>query len=286
MQIIDGRKMAEKIKDGIVKEIIELNKNDKLKNKRPNLAIILIGEREDSKLYVNLKEKEAKIVGIDTHTYKCPENIKSQEVIDIINCLNKDGLIDAILVQLPLPEDLDTNAIISAIDPKKDVDRFHPENLGKLLKTCDHNDIIPPVFEVVLKILKNIKFNLNGKTVCLLANSDIFGQSLAKVLECRKAKVKTFYPDNKEFINSSSQADLLVTAIGRPGFIKKEMVKEGAVIIDIGIKRLDNRILGDVDFKDVKGKVGYITPVPGGVGPLTIAMLFKNTLELYKNRGK
>ena len=126
--------MAEKIKDGIVKEIIELNKNDKLKNKRPNLAIILIGEREDSKLYVNLKEKEAKIVGIDTHTYKCPENIKSQEVIDIINCLNKDGLIDAILVQLPLPEDLDTNAIISAIDPKKDVDRFHPENLGKLLK--------------------------------------------------------------------------------------------------------------------------------------------------------
>ena len=176
MQIIDGKKLAEIIKDDLVKKIVKLGA-------RPNLAIILVGKRQDSSLYVNLKEKEAKKVGIDTHLYKCPENITEKEVLDIIKHLNKDNLIDAILLQLPLPKNLNTDKIIKAIDPKKDVDGFHPENLKELTKTCNHENIVPPVFEVVLEMLKSINYRLEGKQVCVVANSDIFGKGLANVLE-------------------------------------------------------------------------------------------------------
>jgi len=283
MQIIDGKKLAEKIKDNLVKEIV-VETCHGTSIRRPNLAIILVGERDDSSLYVGLKEKEAKKVGIDTHLYKCPENITEQEVLEIINHLNKDELIDAILVQLPLPENLDTNKIIKAIDPDKDVDGFHPDNLDKLLKSCDHKNIVPPVFEVVLEMLKSINYELPDKQVCIAANSDIFGKSLAKVLECRGAKAVVARGDDKDLKNKTSKADILITAAGNPGFIKKDMAKKDAVVIDIGITKKGEKVCGDVDFKDVAEKASFITPVPGGVGPMTIAMAFKNTLELYKRR--
>lgn len=276
MKIIDGKQLAEKIKDDIVKQIF------KLKGKRPNLAIILIGERPDSKLYVNLKEREAKKVGIDTHLYKCPGNISEQEVLEMIKCLNNDKTIDAILVQLPLPENIDTDTIIMALDPAKDIDGFHPDNLKKLLSDCEFDGFMPPVFATVLEILKSITCDLKDKQVCIISNSDIFGKSLAYILKCRGAKTEMVKADEKKLADKTNQADILITAVGKPKFIKKDMIKQDAVIIDIGINDINGKVVGDVDFEDVKDKVGYITPVPGGVGPMTIAMAFKNTFQAYK----
>ena len=277
-KIIDGKKLAEKIKDKITQEIHELN------GPRPNLAIILVGERPDSELYVNLKEREAKKVGIDTHLYKCPENISEPELLEMIKCLNEDESIDAILIQLPLPVGMDTDKIMLALDPVKDVDGFHPDNLEKLLSGYDFFSLTPPVFAVVLEMLKSIKYEITNKQICIISNSDIFGKSLAHILTCRGAKAETVKIDNKRLAKKTNQADVLITAVGKPKFIKKNMIKPGVVIIDVGISKSGNKVAGDVDFEDVKNKAGYISPVPGGVGPLTIAMTFKNTLEIYKRR--
>lgn len=282
-KLIDGKKLAEKIKDKIVKEIFSFNKSI-YTIARPNLAIILIGERPDSELYVSLKEREAKKVGIDTHLYRCAENISESEILEMIKCLNEDKNIDAILVQLPLPAGVDTDTIILALDPKKDVDGFQPDNLEKLLSGCDASDLMPPVLATVLEMLDSIKYEIKDKQVCVISNSDIFGKSLAHVLICRGAKAEIVKTDDKNLAERTSQADILITAAGKPKFIKKDMVKKDAVIIDIGISKIGDKIVGDVDFDDVEDKVGYITPVPGGVGPMTIAMAFKNTLGIYKKR--
>jgi methylenetetrahydrofolate dehydrogenase (NADP+)/methenyltetrahydrofolate cyclohydrolase len=284
MKIIDGEALANKIKDEIVKDVEKYCQATKINGQRPNLAIILIGKREDSCLYVDLKEKEAKKVGIDTHLYRCPENITEGEVLDMIEHLNKDSLIDAILVQLPLPKGFDTDGIIRAIDPIKDVDRFHPNNLEELFRTCNHTHVMPPVFEVILEILKSINYNIRDKKVIIVVNSDIFGKSLAKVLGCRGARTVMIHGDDKNLKSKTQEADVLITAVGKPGFIKGDMIKKGVVIIDIGITKKGKKVYGDVDFEDIKDKAGYITPVPGGVGPMTIAMAFKNTVELYKRR--
>ena len=278
--VIDGKILAEKIKNEIAKEIFEL------KGLRPNLAIILVGDRKDSVLYVNLKEKEAKMVGIDTHVYRCPENITEREVYDAIDFLNKDDSIDAILIQLPLPEDFDTDGIIRAIDPTKDVDRFHPNNLEKLLSSCENTSVMPPLLSVIVEMLKSIKYDIKNKNVCAIANSEIFGRSVKKVLECLGGKVVVSNINDSDLAEKTVKADLLISAVGKPRLIKKEMVKKDAVIIDIGITKEGEKVYGDVDFEDVVDRASFITPVPGGVGPMTIAMLFKGTLEIYKNRHK
>ena len=283
-KIIDGQALAEKIKDNIVKEILELNNKKPDCPHRPNLAIILVGDREDSRLYVSLKEREAKKVVIDTHIYRCPEKTKEKEILEIIECLNKDELIDGILIQLPLPKGFNTDKIIKAINPAKDVDCFHPENLKVTMESCQSNHILSPVFAAILEMLESINCQLKEKKICIIANSDIFGKNLAKVLECHGAKIKITKAADNNLADETTRADILITAVGKPKFIKKEMVKEEAIIIDIGITKEDKKICGDVDLAEVKDKAGYITPVPGGVGPLTIAMLFKNTLELYKRR--
>lgn len=277
-KIIDGKELAEKIKDKITLEIHELN------GPRPNLAIILVGERPDSKMYVSLKEREAKKVGIDTHLYKCLESISEQELLDIIKCLNDDELIDAILVQLPLPTEIDTDTIMLALDPAKDVDGFQPDNLERLLKSCHAPDLMPPVFAVALEMLKSIELEIKNKRICVISNSDIFGKSLAHVLNCRGAKAMAAKADDENLIKQTRQADVLITAVGKPKFIKQDMIKSDAVLIDVGISRQGGKVVGDVDFKNVKNKAGYISPVPGGVGPMTIALALKNTLELYKKR--
>ena len=276
--VIDGKILAEKIKDEIAKEIFEL------KGSRPNLAIILIGDRKDSVLYVNLKEKEAKMVGIDTHVYRCPKNITEREIYDTIDFLNKDDSIDAILIQLPLPEGFDTDGIIRAIDPAKDVDRFHPDNLEKLLSSCEHTSVMPPLLLAIIEMLESIKYDVKNKSVCVIANSEIFGRSVKKVLECLGGKVIVANINDSDLAEKTVKADLLISAVGKPRFIKKEMVKKDAIIIDIGITKEGEKVYGDVDFEDVADQAGFITPVPGGVGPMTIAMLFKGTLELYKIR--
>lgn len=275
-KIIDGKALAEKIKDEVVGEIIKLNGD------RPNLAIVLVGKRQDSELYVKLKEREAKRVGIDTHLYKCDEDISERELLEVIDCLNNDQTIDAILVQLPLPENFDTDTIIMAINPGKDVDGFHPENLQKLFVSCNHAGVIPPVIRVVLDMLEEIKCEIKDKKICLVVNSEIFGKSLVKVLECREGEVEITNSKDINFQAKTRAADILITAVGVPCLITKEMVKPGAVVIDIGITKQKNKVVGDVDFDQVKEVAEFITPVPGGVGPMTIAEAFKNILKIYK----
>ena len=295
MQIIDGRVLAEKIKDKIVKEITDGRQGLNLVNcPRPNLAIVLVGNRADSELYVSLKEKEAKKCGIDTHLYRCGEDVSENELLDLIDYLNKDDLIDAILLQMPLPENLDTDKIIRAIDPAKDVDGFHPDNINIILNYCEYTcppelqrrRVLPPVFDAVWEILKSIKYDLSGEQVCLVSNSDIFGKSLAKALECRGARVEVASAADSDLDEKTKRANLLITAVGKPRLIKREMVKDGAVVIDIGIIKEGDKISGDVDFANVADKTSFITPVPGGIGPLTIACALRNTLEFYKRRHK
>jgi methylenetetrahydrofolate dehydrogenase (NADP+) / methenyltetrahydrofolate cyclohydrolase len=260
-KIINGKKIAEQIKNDLVKEIYKLN------GLRPNLAIILVGKREDSLLYVKLKEKEAKKIGIDTHLYYLDENISEKELLNTIDFLNKDNLIDAILVQLPLPEKFLTDKIINAIDRKKDVDGFR----------LNHPDyIISPVISAIKASLDSFKFKGEGKTACILYNSEIFALEIKKLLKEYNLKLL----DKKDL----KKADLLITALGDPEFIKKEMLKKQVIIIDIGITKKADKVYGDCDFKDLNGYASYITPVPGGIGPLTIAFLFKNVLEIFNCR--
>jgi methylenetetrahydrofolate dehydrogenase (NADP+)/methenyltetrahydrofolate cyclohydrolase len=277
-KIIDGKKIAERISSEARREIVKLQE---LGKRMPGLAIILVGEREDSKLYVKLKEKEAGKVGMNINVYRSSQEASEEDIVKTIEYLNQDADVDAILVQLPLPEGLDTDKIIKAIDPEKDVDRFHPKNLKKLLETCSHEDVIPPVLHVVIEILKDVDFDLNEKKVCIVSNSDIFGKSLAKVLECRGGNIDLIRADDSELKNKTIKADLLISAVGRPEFIGGDAIKENAVVIDIGITKEGEDILGDINFKEAEEKVSFITPVPGGVGPVTVAMLLKNTLSLY-----
>lgn len=282
MELIDGKKIAEKIKDEVATAIHKLN------GPRPNLAIILANEREDSKLYVSLKEQEAKLVGIDTHLYRLEDATSENELLGVIDFLNSDETIDGILVQLPLSDIFDTDKVIAAIDPAKDVDGFHKK----------HPDyIVSPVFASVSRILAEIKYPLVDKKVCILFNSSIFGESLKEILKKEGAQVNLCMVGNidklseaesqikyKEIEAASQEADILITALGLPHFVKKEMIKPGAVVIDVGITKVNGKVLGDVDFNDVKDIVSYITPVPGGVGPMTIACLFKNVWEIFRRK--
>jgi len=257
-KLIDGKKIAEQVKTEIAQAIFKLG------GLRPNLAIILVGEREDSSLYVSLKEKQAKSVGIDTHVYKLDKETKEEELLAMINFLNQDELIDGILIQLPLPEQFKADKIIAALSPLKDVDGFHPE----------HPDyIVSPVLAAVQASLDEIDIFNKEKSACLFYNSDVFGKSLTELIIKNGFKILSKA--------DSQQADLIVSALGEPNKIKKDMVKDGAAIIDIGITKVDNHVYGDADFNDLKDKISYITPVPGGIGPMTIAFLFKNVLAAY-----
>lgn len=260
-KIIDGKKIAEEIKDAVVKDVV------KFKELRPNLAIILVGSRPDSKLYVSLKEREGKKIGIDTHLYELDDNISEEELLKVIYFLNKDTLIDGILIQLPLPKKFNTHKVIEAIDPKKDVDGFH---------SLHPDYIVSPVLAAVKTCLNYVRDDNEIKSACLFYNSSVFGDSLQKLLKQEGVQI---LPNSK-----SKQADLVITALGEPGKIKKEMLKKNAVVIDIGVTKEGKRVRGDVDLKDLNDHVSYLTPVPGGIGPMTIAFLFKNVLEIYKRR--
>lgn len=283
MKLINGKKIAEKIKDDLVYSIAETC--DVVNGTRPSLAIILVGERPDSKLYVNLKEEEAKKVGIDTNLYQSDDDIPENKLIEIIEFLNNDPEIDAILIQLPLPKHINTDKIINTINPEKDADGFHKENLNNFLKS-KNKETIPPVYAVVIEILNNIKYNLENKQVTIISNSEIFGNNLARVLEYYKASVSVTTASDKKLSNTTKKADVLISAAGIPGLITKEHIKKDAVLIDIGITKKDGKILGDINKESVEEKASHLTPVPGGVGPITIAMLFKNTLRLHLNKLK
>jgi methylenetetrahydrofolate dehydrogenase (NADP+)/methenyltetrahydrofolate cyclohydrolase len=269
-----------KIKTTIADEIHSLN------GSRPGLAIILVGERPDSSLYVGLKEKQAKSVGIDTHLYRCDDDITQANLISTIEFLNNDPAIDAILVQLPLPTHLDTHAIINTINPAKDVDGFTKKNLELLMSESENQTaILPPVYAVIIAMLQSINFSLEGKQVTLLANSEIFADNLSEVLE-RQGGIVTLVEHTTENLQAITlQSDVIISALGKAHYLTSEMIKPGTVIIDIGISHGDDgKIKGDVDVSGLDNIEGWLTPVPGGVGPMTIAMAFWNTLQMFKKR--
>lgn len=262
VKIIDGKALAEKIKDQIFAE----TKKDFVN--RPHLAVVLVGNRPDSELYVALKEKAAKSVGIDISIYKFTELESEGEVIKTIEFLNHDDSVSGILIQLPLPENFDTAKIMKALDPKKDVDGF----------TVGHPDyVLSPTLGATIEVLRSEHYDLKDKRVAMLYNSEVFMQGFKEYF----INQKSVFLGNKDV----ETADVLITALGKAHMVSGKMIKPGSFIIDIGIEKVDGKVLGDVDMESVQNIAGYLTPVPGGVGPLTIAILLRNVLEIYlRNR--
>ncbi len=282
MKLIDGKALAEKINDQTVQEVL------RLEGKHPNLAIILVGDNPDSEIYVNKKIATGKKVGIETHLYKCDADIGQDKILEMIDFLNKDPAIHAIMVQLPLPKNqgYEADEVIKRISPEKDLDRFHPDNIRRMLDDFGDDIILPPVFAVIFTMLSSINIDLKNKKAAIVSKSEIFGGNLAAVFKFKRALAEVIHPDDKDLIGKISEADILISIVGRPKFIKKEMVKDGAIIIDVGITRDMGSIHGDVDFDDVKDMAGYISPVPGGVGPMTVAITLRNALKLYQQNRK
>jgi len=275
-KIIDGRSISKDIQTKIGVEITQ-------NSYEPNLAVILIGEDEASRLYVSLKKKACEKVGIEFHEYLMDKDVSTEYVLETIDFLNKDKYTDAILIQLPLPEHLDTDKIIKTIDINKDADGFHPKNINKLLE--NKNSFTPGLPLGIIKLLESTKEDLENKKAVIVSKSNVFYKPLEKLLKDKKIKVEIIKPDDNNLSNTTKKADILITAIGKPFFIKEDMVKEDSIIIDIGTNKIDDKYtVGDIDYTNVFQKVKHITPVPGGVGPMTVAMLLYNTLKLYKNK--
>ena len=277
--IIDGKKEASILRDAIKKEINFLK--EKMKQV-PNLSVILIGNYVPSEIYVKNKIKKSKEVGIDADIIRYPEKVSENEVLKKINELNNNNKVSGILVQLPLPKQISKEKIINLIDPLKDVDGFHPINVGNL--ASGHNSIVPCTPLGCLLLIKKVEKNLSGKHAVVIGRSNLNGKPMAQLLLKENCTVTIVHSKTNNIKAECLKADILVVAIGVPNFVKKDWVKEGSVIIDVGINKLENKIVGDVKFDEVKEKVKAITPVPGGVGPMTIACLLKNTLECFKAR--
>ena len=245
------------------------------------MAVILVGDNPASQIYVKIKQKRAIELGFDSVDLKYPENIKEEELISTIEKLNNDQTVNAILVQLPLPKTINTEKIINSIDPKKDVDGFHPNNVGKLTSN-QKPYAIACTARGIMELLNFYKINVASKNVVVIGRSNIIGTPVARLLQNNNATVTVCHSKTKDVSLYTKQADIIICAIGQPKFLKADMVKEGSIIVDVGINRIDESIIGDTDFENLLPKVSYITPVPKGVGPMTIAGLMQNTLDLYK----
>ena len=275
--IIDGNKEAETVKNEIKKEISDI----KLKtSKAPSLTVILIGDYTPSKIYVKNKEKSALEVGIKSEVIKYPKDVSEKEILKKIDDLNKNEKISGILVQLPLPVQISKEKIINAINPSKDVDGFNPVNVGNL--SSGFNSIVPCTPLGCLLLIKKIEPNLSGKHAVIIGRSNLNGKPMAQLLLKENCTVTIVHSKTKNLQNECLKADILVAAVGVPELVKKNWVKKDAIVIDVGINKVGDKIVGDVSFDELKDNVKAITPVPGGVGPMTIACLLKNTLECFK----
>ena len=277
--IIDGKKEAAILREEIKNEIAKLKKKT---NKVPGLTVILIGEFAPSQIYVRNKEKNSKEVGINSNVIKYPSDVSEEEVLNKIKELNKDKNISGILVQLPLPDQINKEKVINAIDPLKDVDGFNPVNVGNL--ASGYKAIVPCTPLGCLLLIKKVEKNLSGKHAVIIGRSNLNGKPMAQLLLKENCTVTIVHSKTKNLQNECLKADILVAAVGVPNLVKKDWVKSDAVVIDVGINKVDNKIIGDVNFEEIKDKVRAITPVPGGVGPMTIACLLSNTLECFKAR--
>lgn len=273
MKILDGKAVSLKVKESVKVRAEELKKF----GIEPTLAVILVGEDKASQTYVRAKEKACNEYGIKSVAHRLSENTTQAELLALINVLNLDDSIHGILVQLPLPKHIDTNTVLATIDPAKDVDGFHAVNVGKLVSGLD--GFVPCTPLGVMEILKEYDIDVTGLNAVVIGRSNIVGKPMANLLLNASATVTITHSKTKNLKEICKNADLIVAAIGKPFFLKADMVKDGAVVVDVGINRLDDgRLVGDVDFDEVAPKCSYITPVPGGVGPMTIAMLLNNTI--------
>ena len=275
-QIIDGKKVAADVR-AEVKQKIETRLA--LGKRRPGLAVILIGSDPASQVYVNHKRKACAEVGIESRSYDLPSHTTQHELIELIDALNKDAAIDGILVQLPLPAHIDASLIIEQIDPSKDVDGFHPTNVGRL--TLRIPSLRPCTPYGVIRLLESVGETFKGRHAVIVGASNIVGRPMALELLLAGATISVCHRfSGTQTADLVKQADIVVAAVGRPGLVKGEWIKPGATVIDVGINSLaDGRLVGDVEFEAASERAAYITPVPGGVGPMTVAMLMQNTLE-------
>ena len=271
--IIDGKLIAGQIKQNLKNEVAMMDK-------APTLAVILVGDDAASKVYVRNKQKACEEVGIVSHEFILPIDYGQKNLLTLIRCLNSNSEINGILCQLPLPKGYDEKAVTEAISPEKDVDCFHPTNVGRIM--TGGYSFLPCTPAGVIEMLDFYNIDITGKECVVVGRSNIVGKPLSLMLLNRNGTVTTAHSKTKNLTEVCKRADILVVAIGKPRFITADMVKDGAIVIDIGINRVDGKLCGDVDFENVSKKVSYITPVPGGVGPMTIATLLKNTVNAAK----
>ena len=277
MTIIDGKKTAADLRSNLKNEVDNLKKKY---NKVPGLTVILIGEYAPSKIYVRNKEKSAVEIGLKSEIIKYPDTIDEKTVLEKISELNKDENVSGILVQLPLPKHINNKKIIDAIDPNKDVDGFHPNNVGNL--SSGYESSVPCTPLGCHLLIKKIEPNLNGKKAVILGRSNLNGKPMTQLLLKENCTVTIAHSKTKNLKEECLKADILVVAVGIPKLVKGDWVKKGSIVIDVGINKTEEGIVGDVDFDEVSKFAKAITPVPGGVGPMTIACLLKNTIECFK----
>ena len=282
MILLDGKALSEKIKEEVKVEVAQLVEE---KHITPGLAVILVGNDAASATYVASKAKSCKNAGIYSVVHEMPETITQEELLETIARMNENPKLDGILVQLPLPKHIDTTVVLEAINPLKDVDGFHPYNVGRMVSNLDA--FLPATPFGVMRMFQEYGIELSGKNVVVIGSSDIVGKPMASLLINAKATVTVCNSRTKNLKAHTLAADIVVIAVGVPFLLKEDMVKDGAVVIDVGINRLETgKLVGDADFEGLKNKCSHLTPVPGGVGPMTIGMLLKNTIKAAKLRDK
>ncbi|MCM1226762.1 MAG: bifunctional methylenetetrahydrofolate dehydrogenase/methenyltetrahydrofolate cyclohydrolase FolD [Clostridium sp.] len=276
-QLISGKEVSAKVKAEVRGETEKLA----AKGIKPGLAVVIVGNDPASRVYVNSKKKACEEVGFNSFEYALPEETTQAELLELVEKLNNDIRVDGILCQLPLPKQIDENAVINAIKPEKDVDAFHPFNVGKIM--IGDFAFLPCTPAGVMELIDSTGVDVSGKSCVVIGRSNIVGKPMSMLLLHRNGTVTVCHSKTKNLAEICRNADILVAAVGRANFVTADMVKNGAVVIDVGMNRLENgKLCGDVDFENVEKKASYITPVPGGVGPMTIAMLMKNTLTAAK----
>ncbi len=277
-KIIDGKAVSAFVKENIKNEVASL----KEKGITVGLAVILVGEDPASKIYVANKKKACEDLGIISEEYLLPEDTKTEELLELINTLNNEKSVNGILCQLPLPKGIDEKTVINSISPEKDVDAFHPANVGKIM--IGDYDFVPCTPAGIMEMLKFYGIEISGKNCVVIGRSNIVGKPMSMLLLHKNGTVTTCHSKTADLKNVTNKADILVSAVGKANFVTADMVKENAVVIDVGMNRENGKLCGDVVFDEVSKKASYITPVPGGVGPMTIAMLMKNTLTAAKKQ--
>lgn len=278
-KIINGKEVSAQVREELKLEVEKLVKEHGV---RPGLAVIIVGDDPASKVYVNNKEKGCLEVGFYSEVYRLPAETTQEELLALVDRLNKDDKIHGILCQLPLPKHLDENAVILAINPEKDVDAFHPVNVGRIM--IGDYSFLPCTPAGVMKLVESTGVDITGKECVVIGRSNIVGKPQAMLMLHKNATVTICHSRTKNLADVTKRADILVVAIGKADFVTGDMVKDGAIVIDVGMNRkADGKLTGDVDFASVEPKASYITPVPGGVGPMTISMLLTNTMTAAKN---